>query len=216
MKQRPVSMLQIPNYIIRNNKLTALDFALYVYLKHLYYINEKRTVLEVSHMSLMAALAITDLRTIKKAINNLYGCGVITNEVKIPKRGFLKIEIQMSDCVSNFTQLPTSLIKSLPEIGHLGYRLLYFYESFINRTVQGERRSFCFASYKYIVEALNISEPSLAKYNKILAESMLLSITKHQIGFDATYNGKDFIVFDKFNNHYIPILSYMTDNEPPK
>lgn len=211
MKHKPVSMLQIPNSIIRNGNMTALDFALYAYLKYLYYFNDKNTTMEVSHTSLMCALAITDLRTFKKAIKGLQDCGIIKNEIIIPKRGTLKLEVEVSDCTDNFTQLPTSLIKLLPEIGHLGFRLLYYYESFINRTVQGDRRSFCFASYKQIVETLGISEPSLSKYNKMLVDSKLLRITKHHLGTDATYKGKDFIVYDKYNNHYHPVMSNMTE-----
>jgi hypothetical protein len=80
---------------------------------------------------------------------------------------------------------------------------MYYYQSYINNT----KRDWCFPSFETITRETGISENTITKYNKILAATKMVKITKHKL--ECTYgyeidedSGEENIQFERYNNHY--------------
>jgi hypothetical protein len=100
-----------------------------------------------------------------------------------------------------FTQLPATILNKIDTIGTTGLRLLYYYESFVNRTERLERQ-FAFPSLLTIGKALKINKDTVIEYNRILHKNDLVSIIKHELKHDGEYNEQGKQLFIKYNNHY--------------
>jgi predicted transcriptional regulator len=198
--------LQIPDEIIRNYcvDFNHYDFGVYALLRYAHFRNpnKDKDKLEINHKFMMNKLFINDSRTLKKSLNKLYKYGFIEEEIKrLPRNGILKLEFNHSPFkTKSFTQLPTSLINKIEQIGLIGYRLIYYYESYINRK-DVISKQFCFVGQDTISSELNINKETIKKYNDILKKSKLVTIKKHKLEFDG-YDDLDNIVFNKYNNHY--------------
>jgi hypothetical protein len=86
------------------------------------------------------------------------------------------------------------------EIGCIGVRLLYFYESYINRN--NNKVKFCYVSYETVRDCIGLSTKTIAEYNDVLIKTKLLKVTKHRLGTEYEYDKDDALVFDRWNNHY--------------
>lgn len=198
---------------MRDNKISATDFVLYAYLKFQHSF-DKAEILQLNRNRTMSDVDIKDRRTLDKTFMNLFYYGLFTKE-PVFSGGKIKIEFNLSklQIKSMFTQLPTDLLMYyIQKTGHVGFRLLYYYESFISRT-NGKENMFCYPGYKDIVSTLGISEPTLAKYNQILVDNKLLAIRKHKVGEETTIKDGVLIKFNRYNNHYTPLRGEMRKGE---
>ena len=206
MENKKKIYLQIPDEIIRNQcvDFNHYDFGVYAMLRYAHFRNpnKDKDTLEVDHKFMMNKLFINDSRTLKKPLNKLYKYGFIEEEIKrLPRNGILKLKFNPSPFkTKSFTQLPTNLINKIEQIGLIGYRLIYYYESYINRK-DVISKQFCFVGQDTISSELNINKETIKKYNDILKKSKLVTIKKHKLEFDG-YDDLDNIVFNKYNNHY--------------
>lgn len=206
MENKKKIQLQIPDEIIRNQcvDFNHYDFGVYAMLKYAHFLNpnKDKDMLEVDHKFMMNKLFINDSRTLKKSLNKLYKCEFIEEEIKrLPRNGILKLKFNPSPFkTKSFTQLPVNLINKIEQIGLIGYRLIYYYESYINRK-DVISKQFCFVAQDTISSELNINKETIKKYNDILKKSKLVTIKKHKLESDG-YDDLDNIVFNKYNNHY--------------
>lgn len=190
--------LQIPNRIIRNTEfnIDEKSFAIYAFLLFkkfkVFNVNE----IEVLLRDIKAVTGIVDNRTLKKCFITLHTQGLVQNKVvELPINKPIKFEMS-NFSNENFTQIPLNLLKSIDSIGLIGFRLMYYYESYINR--KNVTKQFCYPSYETIQDDLKISNFSVTKYNKILVNEKLLTITKHKVEYDPFGDSG----LERFNNHY--------------
>lgn len=211
--EKQKAFLRIPDYLIRNNGviINATDFALLCILKQQSFLSKNATF-NVDSRMLRQALCVGDTRTLKKSLLALKQIGVITSEILMPKRG--PMTITLSDSILNatpFTRLPTGILRRLEKIGHVGLRLLFYYESHINRT--SVKTQFCFSSFKTITDRLKIGDSTLSNYNDVLEKEKLLTVKKDVLHTDYEYTtgptGEDRLVSTKYNNHYTPMIEKM-------
>lgn len=205
MKIKNNIKIQIPDEIIRN-KYFVIDsntFAMYTYFKYLHFRQYNNAMIEVDITDLKNTLHITDNRTLKKCFMSLYNQDIILECItKMPTRKPITItfapELIKSD---TFTQLPATILDKIDMIGTTGLRLLFYYESFINRKSKLERQ-FAFPAIETTAATLNINKETVVNYNKILHDNGLLLIIKYEIKWNGEYT-EDKQHFTKYNNHYI-------------
>lgn len=189
----------MPNSIVRDPNVNALDFCILLSLKYAHYLSgSKDLIFETDFNSIKRILGLQDNRTLKKALNNLYNQKYITNEITIHRKKLSEIELSNKLFDKPFTQLPASILYKISEIGFIGARLLYYYESFIIRT--NTMNQFCFTSQDTIRQDTGISVRSIIEYNKKLKKAKLLEITEHKVRVEYDRVGN--MNWDKYNNHY--------------
>ena len=191
--------LQVPTEIVRNIgfNIDEKSFAIYAFLLYKKFRNYDKCEIDVLLKDIKVVTGIADNRTIKKCFSSLYDQGLIMNKVdKLPINNPLQITMLKPFKDDYFTQMPLDLLKSIDSIGLIGFRLMYYYESYINRSDMS--KLFCFPSYETIQIDLGISNFSVTKYNKLLAKEKLITITKHKADYDPFGDSR----LEKFNNHY--------------
>lgn len=190
--------VQIPNEVIRNNgfKIDEKSFAIYAYLLYKKFQAFNNNKIDVPLMDIKYVTGITDNRTIKKCFSILHDQGLISAIKKLPINNPLQIELLQPYKDNYFTQIPLELLKSINVVGVIGFRLMYYYESFINR--KNVTKQYCYPSYENIQEDLGISNFSVTKYNKLLVKEKLITITKHKVEYDSFGDSG----LERFNNHY--------------
>jgi hypothetical protein len=197
--------IQIPDEVIRNSifVLDSNSFAIYAYLKYKYFRNRNNAEIELDIQELKDTLHITDNRTLKKCLIKLHDNNIIIERIeKLPTRKVVTINfIPDLFITEKFTQLPATILNKIDVIGTTGLRLLYYYESFVNRTERLERQ-FAFPSLLTIGKALKINKDTVIEYNRILHKNDLVSIIKHELKHDGEYNEQNKQLFIKYNNHY--------------
>lgn len=151
----------------------------------------------------MGKLYITDTRTLKKRLNNLYDNELILNKVdKLPKSKPIIIKLN-KDMIENkhFSQLNSRLFDYLEQINDVAFRLAFYYKSHINMNDKDKDRSFCFVGYDTIQQRLKIGSTTLSDANEMLRKSKLVKIEKHKLE-ESFYNELDELSFSRYNNHY--------------
>lgn len=199
MKENNKIWLQVPTEIVRNIgfKIDEKSFAVYAFLLFKKFKAFNNSEIDVLLKDIKVVTGITDNRTIKKCFLNLHNQGLIMNKIdKLPINNSLQITMLKPYKDDFFTQMPLNLIKSIDSIGLIGFRLMYYYESYINRNDMA--KLFCYPSYETIQIDLGISNFSVTKYNKILVKEKLITITKHRAEYDPFGD----CGLEKFNNHY--------------
>lgn len=195
---------QIPDEIIKNElfKIDAYTFSVYALLKHLHFRNFNNNEMQIDHNKLKHKLYISDNRTLKKALTELHKQQIILEYInKLPTKGALKLTFDPVPFKSKkFTQLPVTVFNKIEHIGVIGLRLLFYYESFINRKDKPEKQ-FAFPAIETTAETLKINKETVIKYNEILRKNKLLKIQKHQLMWDGEYDNDD-LLYVKYNNHY--------------
>ncbi|QIC46259.1 hypothetical protein GAG94_03420 [Lysinibacillus sphaericus] len=194
--------LQVPTEIVRNIgfNIDEKSFAVYAFLlfKKFRSYDKNENVLKIDHNVMKNILNINDNRTLKRCFKMLYEQQLVEDEVsKFPTNGYLEVKLLSTYRKDWFTQLPIDLLNIINDTGHHGYRLMYYYESYINRNEVTQ--DYCYPSYITIREDLKISDDTLTKYNNALKKLKLISIVKHEVQFD---NPLDEDRFTRFNNHY--------------
>lgn len=197
--------LLVPTSIVRGKqcKLDAKTFTVYCYLIHqAFLMSEKNETMEIDHADLKLKTHILDNRTLKRCFNKLHDCGLIKEKIeKLPNKQFLYVTLFANDKGDFFTRMPVDIFARLKEIGHVGFRLAFYYESFINRKLIN--RQFAFPSFRTIRNDLEISFDTLLKYNKILTDIGLLSVVKYELDKSSDENDEK---FTKWNNKYYVLL----------
>lgn len=205
MEDKKKLVIQIPDDIVRNKafKMNSNTFGIYALLKFLHFRNYNKNELTIDHNHLKHKLYISDNRTMKKAFTTLHKQQIILEHVsKLPTRGALNITFDPEAVQSaKFTQLPATILNRMEHIGTIGLRLLFYYESFINRKDKPEKQ-FAFPAIETISKDLGLDESTIIKYNEILKKNKLLKIKKHKIMWDGQYDELDKILYVKYNNHY--------------
>lgn len=204
-KEKTKLIIQIPDEIIRNTncKLNAKDFAVYTYLKFLHFRNFNNNELELEHNDFKHKLYISDNRTLKKTLLTLHKHQFILELInKLPTKGKLHLTFDPVPFESKtFTQLPATVLNRIDNIGAIGLQLLFYYESFINRT-DPIVKQYAYPSLETTSAALGLNKETILTYNEILKKNKLLKVVKHKLEFDGGYNELDKPLFIKYNNHY--------------
>lgn len=197
-----VSWIQIPRRTIKNPELSSLEFCIVARLKFLQYASNSKEYFEIDMNELRRNLEINDNRTLKKAWTNLYQQKYIDEPVTIHRGKPSKVILNpnMMHLNNDFAQLPLKLFSRIGEIGYHGFRLLYYYESYINRNK--DHRQFCFTSLETIENDMGMSRKTILKHNETLVKAKLLKIQKHELGTDYQYDEAGELIFNKYNNHY--------------
>jgi hypothetical protein len=194
--------VQIPNQVIRNPNVSSLEFMIITKFKELEYENSSSEFFIHSKSHLKDVFRLNDNRTIKKSLNNIYEEGYLSKPVTIDSHSIGKVILnnELLKVKSNFTQVYMSIMKYYDSIGANGVRLLFYYESYINRKITNNQ--FCYASIKTISAETGLNSKTIIKYNEILKKQKLLHIDKHKLGTEYRYDENDKVIFSKFNNHY--------------
>jgi len=198
MKENNKIWLQVPTEIVRNIgfKIDEKSFAIYAYLLFRKFKDRDRIV-KVFLGDIKMVTSISDNRTIKKCLLELYNQNLVKNNIKsLPVNKPLEIIINEPYKKDFFTQLPLDLLKNIRRVKLTGFRLMYYYKSYINS--KDMSKQYCYPSYETIQADLGISNFSVTKYNKLLVEEKLLTITKHKVEYDPFGDSG----LERFNNHY--------------
>jgi DNA-binding transcriptional regulator YhcF (GntR family) len=109
-----------------------------------------------------------------------------------------------------FKQVPASVLNRIDNIGVIGLRLLFYYESFINRT-DDITKQFAFPAIETTSKALGLNKNTVIKYNEILESQNLLKVTKHKLEYVDEYTSLDEpIGFIKYHNHYNVLVNNLS------
>ena len=187
-----------------------VDFVLYTKITYLYNVHNKPKLTPFFHSEVKSDLLIQDNRTLKHSLKRLFDCGYILNEVQtFPKKLGLGIKLNPEYLVVEsegimFTQLPSEVVsrRIVSKIGQIGVRLLYYYESHINRKTP---KNYAHPSEETTSLELNIDEKTVRAYNDKLVQSGLLKImpNEHHGYHEYTRKGDNEIYyFRHFNNKY--------------
>jgi hypothetical protein len=191
--------IKIDNRIVRNKNISNGAFVLYAELVYLKFVNKNSESVLIHHKLLMKYLNWHDKRKLKKYFKELYNHKLIKEEIKtFPK--YKQILVTLINYNSNnFTWLPDNLIKNIKLFGDIGFRLIYYYKSFINDNEISIQ--YAFPSLNTIAKDLGITENTVVKYNYILEKFKLIKIDKHElVGKFKNNNTEKY--FTKYNNYY--------------
>lgn len=218
--------LQIPDDIIRSEKLDALEFVLYAKLVQYYNYMGRKSEYELSHKALMRFLQISENKRFKEAFNTLVTNGLLLQGIdELPRKKPIVIKINTDHIISKekegrrFTQLPADTLDffMLEAIGYIGCRILFYLESYIDRTSSKE---FAHPSEKTIAEDLGIDPKTVIKYIKILRDKGIVKVTSSQL--EPTYEyervkDKEVLLYHRYCNKYFinrdKIVSFVNKKE---
>jgi hypothetical protein len=201
--------IQIPTNIIRNKEINAMEFVLLAKIIQAYYLSGKEDEFELHHKNLIYFMSIGDNNTFKKAYNNLHKQGYLLNKIdQLPRKGGVSVQVnpaiipELTKGIA-FTQLSKDVLDKvvIDEIGYIGIRLIYYYQSHINK----KGRDYCFASEETIAADLGITKKTVITYNKQLKKIKMVKIESHVLKDDGSYTTKgnsEVLTFQKYNNHY--------------
>lgn len=214
-KTKKMFQIQIADKIIRSTQIDCVAFVLYAKLIQLYRLKGGVSdTIEIDHAALKYFLIIKSNQKLKTAINTLYDAKLIRTKIDtLPKNQPLQIEInsffdlkkagKTKEDRFSYTQMPYILLdrRMIETLGHAGIRLLYYFESYINRT---KTFSFCFTSLETIQKEIDLSENTILKYIDILKKNKLITVKKHKLEFTYSYDAyTNKAYFTKYNNHYM-------------
>lgn len=159
----------------------------------------------------MFLLSIGNNDTFKKSFNSLVKHGyILTPLEKLPRKNGILVKVNPKIIPKKtgkdpFVQLTSDLLNKsvIDEIGYVGIRLIYYYESYINRKVMYKDR--CFASEETIAAHLGITKRTVITYNKKIKKCKFVRIEAHKLEATGAFipkGKKEVELFDKYNNHY--------------
>lgn len=158
---------------------------------------------EVANNKLKAVIGLSDNKTIKKSYKNLYDQGYLLEPAELLRGKPVKFTINEEKISSKveYTQLPIYIIEHLDTIKYVGFRLLYYYSSYINPNAASKQ--YAYPSIETIKQHLGVHKDTVQDYNEILKKAKLISIQKHELKHDYTYDVNDRLERVRYNNHYI-------------
>lgn len=192
--------VHVPNGVVRDSNLSSIDFCVLSRLLFLRFISQSQNIVEIDVSKFKEILHISDNRTLKGSFRRLKALGYISNNVELNRRSTSSVEINIDkfDLRNNFTRLPVLIFKYITEIGYPGIRLLFYYESYINR--KDSLRRYCYPSQETIKTETKLSNRSIIEYNKRLVTSKLLKMTQHDP--EPEYDEVGELNWNRWNNHY--------------
>ncbi|MFK9119118.1 hypothetical protein ACJEBK_19860 [Peribacillus frigoritolerans] len=209
--QKKKLFVKVPSHIVRNEEfnLSNDEFLMYTRLCFRYFRNYHKKEIEVDHKKLMYFLKISDTRTFKKRLKNLYETGLIEEKItNLPTKGNLTIVFNDTvfdeDKHKHFTILSAEVFSYWrnDQIDEYAFRQLFYYKSHINKNDKENDRSFCFVGFGTLAERLKVSKSKIVEANDQLKELKLIKVIKHKLAPTGEYNEDDEAIFDRFNNHY--------------
>lgn len=209
------SKIQLPNNLVRSPEVSAIEFVILLRLKYLAsFRNNNNYTLEVDMSKFKLNVGINDNRTLKKYFKQLYEKGYLVDKVVLSRKGLTTVNVNGKKLNSKdeYTQLPTPLNERVGEIGHIGIRLLYFYESYINRYLSTTKQ-FCFTSIHTICKETGLNRGTVQSYNEMLRKKKLLHYDKHKLETSYQYDDNDELIFTKYNNHYFVNVNKLSEFE---
>ncbi|MET3505578.1 hypothetical protein [Halalkalibacter oceani] len=214
MSDKVFKLQLLTEEVVRNPALKSSAFLLFAKLCELYG-RCKSELLEVNHTALKNYLSVSDNRSLKLIFNNMYENKLILNEIKsFPKKKALQVHInkEMTTLHSKnyFTQVDIRLLdkRIVDQIGSVGVRLIYYYESRINRLELYKDR--CYASISTISQETGISKNTIMKYNEILKKNKLIRIKKHKLEHAGWEKDGNMIDYVQYANHTYVKLENIT------
>jgi hypothetical protein len=196
-------VIRLPNEIIRNGSIKHNDFVVCFWLKYFLW-QQQTNNLTINHVELKKKCGFSDNRQLKKSLINLHYHGIIKTEIdeefQFPIHSNMNIEVNEDKLSSEnkFTQLPFHLIDFINEIKPIGFRLLFYFESFINRNQLNKQ--YAYPPMKKIREDLKLSFDSIEKYNELLRKHKLIIIYRQDPKHESDEDNRE--VFWRFNNRY--------------
>jgi predicted transcriptional regulator len=208
-KEKKKLYIHVPSNVVRNEDfyLSNDEFLLYARLCFLYFRNYQEKEIEFDHKKLKVFLKISDTRTFKSRMNNLYKVGLIETEItNLPTKGNMKIifndkAYEESD---HFTMISAELFTYWrnDQIDEYAFRQVFYYKSHINMADKERDRTYCFVGFDLLTERLKISKTKVDDANKQLKKAKLIKVKKHKLKDTGEFNENDELVIDRFNNHY--------------
>jgi hypothetical protein len=215
LTHKSIRQIHLPDESIRDPSITPNDFTLLLYLKAAIYDHNNKYSFYEDINKLKYWVNIKDNKTLKKSLVSLFDSGYLL--IKTPDKfvqgkpvNFSLNKSKLDTEGKTFTMLPITILEMVRDttITREAARLLYYYESRINRKIPD--RHFCFPSEQTISRETNIKDPkTIRKHNKLLSQKYLIKIEKHKITWDYQYDEKDMPIFNKYNNHYYVNLDKM-------
>ncbi|WP_019242193.1 MULTISPECIES: hypothetical protein [Bacillus] len=202
--------IKVPTNVVRNDgyELKNGAFVLYVNLVWNYFINKStnKSELILDHKSIMLNCKISDTRTFKRRLNELYNADLIKNEItRVPPRGTIVIhfneEKYLKECEKNFTKVGRSILTYYKngQIDDYSLRQIFYYMSHINRKTGND---YCFVSFETLSDRLMVSKDKISEANEMLEKAKLIKIKKHKLAPTSEYDEFDALVYDRYQNHY--------------
>lgn len=196
-----VPFIQLPNNLIRDPKINAVDFVLLFKLKQQTFLHNS-DVIHLPNDALKFSILVSDNKTIKKSYENLYNHGYLLEPAELVRRKPVKFAVNPEKLSSpdQYTQLPIYTLQRLDKIKHVGFRLLYYYSSYINSTTAS--KLYAYPAIETTKTHLGVHKDTILQYNRILEKAKLIKIEKHKLEHNHTYDVNDRIEWNKYNNHY--------------
>jgi hypothetical protein len=153
---------------------------LYYYLKILHD-KQKSDIVKFNHQQFMCKFSIKSNPTFKKMLERLYENKLINTKVDcLPKSNAINIELNADYLHKKpFTLIHINLYYLLNKIGHEGLRLMYYYESRINRN-DNKSIQCSYAGIRTIEKETKINRNKIIEWNEKLTKLKLLKIENHQ------------------------------------
>jgi predicted transcriptional regulator len=203
--------IKIRTDVVRDENITANDFAIILYLKYMTWKTGGKYRFEVLLSELKSFLNVADNKSLKPIYTSLYNNEYIIEPMKPlkPNTPILfvlnKNKFNTDDLSGDefFTHLPISILFGLKDgkIDKKEVRILYYLKSYINYT--DSKKHFCYTGIeKTMTRELNMSEKTIPKYTKSLVDKKLINIERHVFKTEYQYDENGKLLFNKFNNHY--------------
>jgi hypothetical protein len=215
VKEKVFRIQVLSDEVVRNPELTPKSFVAFAKLYEMYGKN-KSNILEIDHKAFKNYLSTSDNRSFKAILDNLYDNDLILEKIdKLPRRSALKITLnpKMTPLGKKnmFTQIDVRVLdkKMLDEIGFVGIRLLYYYESRINRLEL--YKDHCYASIETIATEIGCAKDTVIKYNEVLEKRKLIRIKKFELDHVGLEKDGNWIEYARYANH-----TYVKEENIPK
>lgn len=215
--------VHIPDCIIRNENdinINSKEFMLYYYLKILYD-KQRSSKVKFNHNQYMGKFGIKSNPTLKKMLNSLYENNLILSGIdSLPRTKQINIELNKEYIgIEPFTIIHINLYYLVDRIGHEGLRLMYYYESRINRTKHKEDSKgnktfdnwFSYAGIRTIEKETKINRNKITECNKEMIRLKILKVENSDLSYSGEYDEFDQEVKTKYTNKYYPLINKLDE-----
>jgi len=154
----------------------------------------------------MFKFGIKSNTTLKSMLKSLYDNSLINTEItQLNRHDNLIIELNDKYIMKKpFTLMHINLYYMVNKIGCDGIRLMYYYESRINRNKDSHQ--FCFTGVRRISAETKVNKNKINDVNRNLKKSKILKIECHGLENTYEYDEFDQEIKSRYNNHYVPLL----------
>lgn len=210
-KNKSKQTINIRSDVVRDPNITVNDFSMILYLKYMVWRSGNKYRFEVLLSDMKNYLQISDNKTLKPSYTSLYENRYLLKEVGEikPNKPILftlneeKFNTEEREKDEYYTSLPINVLNAMRDgkIDRKEVRLLYYLKSYINHT--DLKKHFCYTGIENtMVRELNMSDKTIPKYTKKLADKKLIRIERHDFKTSYQYREDGTLIFNKYNNHY--------------